>query len=190
MLFGKKTYDKLPDERLMKMLVNGDSKAFNYLYHRYKERLLYYFYRMLHNSQEKAQDFVQDLFYRILDKPHLFDTNRRFSTWIFSIANNMCKNEYRRLEVRKGTTAEADLDGYHDGETPDNEKTKLIEKIFDALNDESEEHRSCFLLKYREGFSVDEISEILEISKGTVKSRLHTTRKKLQGKFKHLYYEH
>ncbi len=189
MLFGKQTYNKLSDERLMQMLVNGDSMAFNQLYHRYKERLLYYFYRMLFNSREKAQDFVQDLFYRMLDKPYLFDPKRNFSTWIFSIANNMCKNEYRRLEVRKGTTIEGDLDCFYDQETTTKEKNELVEKIFSALNDESEEHRSCFLLKYREGFSIDEISEILDVSKGTVKSRLHYTRKKMQEKFNHLYYE-
>ena len=189
MLFGKKIYHTRTDERLMQMLINGDSMAFNHLYHRYKERLLYYFYRMLHQSREKARDFTQELFFRILEKPHLFDTKKKFSTWLFSIANNMCKNEYRRLEVRRGTTVESDLDCFYDQEITSCEKNKLVEKIFSALNEESEEHRSSFILKYREGFSIDEISEILGISKGTVKSRLHYARKKMQEKFNHLYYE-
>lgn len=190
MFFGKKTYNEKTDEQLMQHLANGDAQAFNYLYARYKNRMLYYFYRMLHQSQEKAQDFTQDLFYRILEKPFLFDTNRAFSTWVFSIAHNMCKNEYRRLEVRKHTETQENMDVVVDSEPVADTKKQLVEQIFNELDNESEEHRSCFLLKYREGFSIDEISEILEISKGTVKSRLHYTRKKMQEKFNHLYYEY
>lgn len=190
MFSGKKKYNDKNDGQLMQQLANGDFQAFNYLYARYKNRLLYYFYRMLNQSQEKAQDFTQDLFYRILEKPFLFDTNRTFSTWVFSIAHNMCKNEYRRLEVRKNTESHENMDVVTTPDPVADKKGQLVERIFAELDNESEEHRSCFLLKYREGFRIDEISEILEISKGTVKSRLHYTRKKMQKKFNHLYYEY
>lgn len=189
MLFGKKPYEKITDGQLMQLLTSGDAQAFNQLYFRYKNRLLYYFYRMLYQSEEKAQDFTQELFYKILEKPYLFDSKRNFSTWIFSIAHNMCKNEYRRLEVRKNTTLHENLDEVHEPRVKNKNNKQLIEKIFIELENESEGHRSCFLLKYREGFNIDEISEILGVSKGTVKSRLHYTRKKMQEKFTDLYYE-
>jgi RNA polymerase sigma-70 factor (ECF subfamily) len=92
-MFGKKAYNRYSDEQLIPLVVTGDDKAFNELYLRYNQRLLYYFYRMLGNSNDKAQDFLQDIFIKVIDKAHLFDNSRKFSTWIFSIAYNMCKNE-------------------------------------------------------------------------------------------------
>src|SRR6266568_4196340 len=97
-LLNKKS--QFTDEILIVRMINGDCKAFNTLYARYKDRLLYYFYRMLGNSNEKAQDFLQDIFMKLIDKAETFDSSRKFSTWIFSIAHNMCKNEYRRMVGR------------------------------------------------------------------------------------------
>jgi RNA polymerase sigma-70 factor (ECF subfamily) len=93
----------ISDEHLMEGIHHGDTDAFNELYLRYHKRLLYYFYRMLGNSSEKAQDFLQDIFVKIIDHPESFNISRKFSTWIFSVAHNMCKNEYRRLAVRRNT---------------------------------------------------------------------------------------
>ena len=67
-----------PDEQLVQLMVSGDSKAFNQLYDRYNQRLLYYFYRMLGNSNEKAQDFLQDIFIKLIDKAETFDASRKF----------------------------------------------------------------------------------------------------------------
>ena len=77
--FKPLNYQQLADEKLIVAITNGDSSAFNELYKRYNERLLYYFYRMLWNDKEMAQDFLQDLFIKIIDKPHLFDVERKFS---------------------------------------------------------------------------------------------------------------
>ncbi len=85
----------------MVALNTQDTAAFDELYERYSTRLLHYFYRMLGKETEKAQDFLQDLLLKIVEKPHLFDTRQRFSTWVYTIASNMCKNEYRRLQVRQ-----------------------------------------------------------------------------------------
>lgn len=86
----KKILNELTDERLMQLITTGDNDAFNILYNRYKNRLLYYFFRMLWNSQELAQDFLQEIFYKIIEKPHLFNPKQNFKKWIFSVANNMC----------------------------------------------------------------------------------------------------
>ncbi len=99
----KGKYSRISDEHLMISVHHGDVYAFNELYNRYSKRLLYYFYRMLGSSQEKSRDFLQDIFIKIIERPELFDTTRKFSTWIFSVAHNMCKNEYRRMAVRSNT---------------------------------------------------------------------------------------
>lgn len=173
-----------PDEQLVQLMVSGDSKAFNQLYDRYNQRLLYYFYRMLGNSNEKAQDFLQDIFIKLIDKAETFDASRKFSTWIFSIAHNMCKNEYRRMEIRKTT----DIEAFHEilleqddiqFENQTDNLEDFTNDLFEALDTLDEIHKTVFLLHYRENFSLKDIGQTLEISEGTVKSRLFYARKKL-----------
>jgi len=173
-----------PDEQLVQLMVSGDSKAFNQLYDRYNQRLLYYFYRMLGNSNEKAQDFLQDIFIKLIDKAETFDASRKFSTWIFSIAHNMCKNEYRRMAIRKTT----DIEAFHEilpeqddiqFENQTDNLEDFTNDLFEALDTLDEIHKTVFLLHYRENFSLKDIGQTLEISEGTVKSRLFYARKKL-----------
>jgi len=104
----------------------GEEAAFDELYNRYSKRLLVYFYRMLGRNEEKAQDFLQDFFLKLIEKPHLFSSKNRFSSWVFTVASNMCKNEYRRLKVRNQVVNEKDLDFFsHPGENNFLEKISL-----------------------------------------------------------------
>ena len=144
---------------------------------------------MLAQDKELAKDFVQEIFIKIINKPHLFDPKMKFSTWIFSIANNMCKNEYRRQDVRKNTISYENPDCINGDECSNTDHEPIVKVIFDQLESFDETHKSAFLLKYREGFSVEEISEILELPVGTIKSRLFYTRKKLQDNIGRKYPE-
>ncbi len=179
-MFGRKKYHTKTDESLMTCVAQGDQQAFTVLYHRYKDRLFYYFFRMLNNSEEQANDFLQELFLKIIEKPEAYNAAYKFSAWIFSVAANMCKNEYRRRCNHNETslndcivheTEQIDLQRY--------EADHLLEKIFDILHTLGPDFQSVFLLRYREGFSVKEIAEMLELPEGTVKSRLHSARKQL-----------
>lgn len=175
------------DSELMQLIVLGDQSAFAELYHRYKERMYYYFYRMLGNSSEQANDFLQELFMKLIEKPESFNPKFPFQTWFYSVANNMCKNEYRRREVRQEfqatETSVTQLD-FIDDKTIEPEQ--IVEKIFDTLEELGEEHRSAFLLRYREGFSIKDVAEILELPEGTVKSRLFYAKKMLAEKLNYL----
>lgn len=168
------------DERLMQQIAGGDPQAFNILYNRYKGRMYYYFYRMLNNSKETANDFLQELFLKIIENPKAYNPEYKFSTWIFALAGNMCKNEYRKRETRCETlsgevysteTEELNFSAY--------DTEQAIEKVFETLNKLDQEHRSTFLLRYRENFTIREIADILGIAEGTVKSRLHNSKKQL-----------
>ena len=174
----------LTDEQLVSALNNGNLSAFNDLYKRYSNRLLYYFYRMLGNSNEKAQDFLQDIFIKLIDKASTFDSSKKFSTWIFSIAHNMCKNEYRRLQVRKDLSIEKHHENITDNDIDfdiqDIDLDEFKRELFTELDIFDEIHKSVFLLHYREGFSLKDIGQTLNISEGTVKSRLFTARQLLK----------
>lgn len=186
MIFHKK--DRVyTDSELMQQIVSGDQSAFSELYSRYKGRMYYYFYRMLGNSAEQANDFLQELFMKLIEKPESYNPAFSFSTWIYSIANNMCKNEYRRRVIRREyeqfEATEPRLDYVDDTSI---EPEQLVEKIFQTLDLLGEDHRSAFLLRYREGFSIREVAEILELAEGTVKSRLFYARKIVAEKLDYL----
>jgi len=176
----KGKYIHVCDEHLMTAIYSGDAGAFNELYHRYSKRLLYYFYRMLGNCKEKSRDFLQDVFMKIIEKPELFDPDRKFSTWIFSIAHNMCKNEYRRLAVRSNTIRDEDIDRYAGTEEPEVQELRLTaDQIFMEIDSLGENEKTAFILYYREDFSLREIGKVLSLPEGTVKSKLFYARKKL-----------
>ena len=139
---------------------------------------------MLSQDKEIAKDFTQEIFIKIINKPHLYNPKMKFSTWIFSVANNMCKNEYRRKDVRRNIIACDNPDSFNNEELNDESHEPVIKLIFQHLEDFDESQKSAFLLKYREGFSINEISKILELPTGTIKSRLFYTRKKLQEDIK------
>ncbi|MFT7612235.1 MAG: RNA polymerase sigma factor (sigma-70 family) [Parvicellaceae bacterium] len=184
----RENYTELNDELLMAKVADGESAAFSELYDRYSSPLINYFYRMLWRDREKAEDFMQELFTKLINKPHLYNPERKFKTWLYSIANNMCKNEYRRMEVRKNTSN--GLDERSDIKDNNVLSDRIVDRtIFnDKLNEEllelSESHRSVFELRYREDLSIKEIAEIMECSEGTIKSRLFYTIKKLSEKLK------
>ena len=191
MALFKHRYEKLSDERLMELIQRGDTSAFDELYGRYSRRLLLYFFRELGGNEEKAQDFLQDIFLKIVEKPGLFDTERRFSTWIFTVAYNMCKNEYRRLEVRESAqnvliadAASHDCEGEYRQAEQNVDQEKFEKALLAELETFDDGHRSAFLLRYQQDLSIKEIGEVLGCSEGTIKSRLFYTTQKLARRLK------
>lgn len=184
MSIGKSLYKDQTDEALMKSIMNHDEHAFDEIYQRYSRRMLHYFYRMLNQNQTQAQDFMQDLFVKIIEQPHRFNPERKFSTWIYTIASNMCKNEYRSREVRKKVSSYGDLTGFSplipssENEIDHRQFFRCLETELDNL---STNHKEVFLFRYQEGLSIKEISQIMACSEGTVKSRVFYALKKLAG---------
>jgi len=179
------------DEQLMVKVRKADASAFDELYQRYSKRLLYYFYKMLNGDEEKAQDFLQDVFLKIFEKSNNFDSNRSFSNWIFAIAHNMCRNEYRRREVRKNHVDGIEIDQIINSVDQNythplerTEQNEFMTALFAALKNFDVISNSTFILRYQEQMSIKQIAEILDCREGTVKSRLFYTAKKLAVKLK------
>ncbi len=186
-LFGPQ-HKKMSDEELMQCISRGDKRAFDELYVRYAKSLLTYFMRMMWKDREKAEDFVHDLFAKIINKPELFDSTRSFKTWVFSVANNMCKNEYKKQEVRKNTSNGLDS-SYAVSDQNSNVLNEVSDMFFqnsfqNCLADLDEKHREVFSLRHEDGLSIKEIAEVIEISEGTVKSRLFYATKYLAESLK------
>lgn len=189
-MFGRrKKYCRHSDEELMRFSSNGEEKAFEEIYDRYAGRLFTYFCRMLHNDRNKAEDFVQDLFAKIIHRPEVYNAERPFKTWLFSVANNMCKNEYRRLAVRKNSNYSLD----NGLEVAIGRGTEAEQKFDDsvfkdalqqALNGLDDKQRQAFVMRYDQELSIKEIAAVFECSEGTIKSRLFYTLRKLSVELK------
>ncbi len=178
----------MSDEDLMRSISNGERKAFDEIYARYSKPLLAYFMRMLWKDREKAEDFVHDLFAKIVQKPEYFDVTRAFKTWVYSVANNMCKNEYKKQEVRKGTQNNLDSQ-YHISDESSNVMGEVQDVFFREAFEKGmvkldEKHREVFLLRHVQGLSTKEIAEALQINEGTVKSRVFYAIKYLSEELK------
>jgi RNA polymerase sigma-70 factor (ECF subfamily) len=179
----KYKYKEDSDELLMTEVIKGNDRAFSEIYDRYSKMMLNYFFKMLWQDREKAEDFMQELFTKIIHKPELFNVNKSFKTWIFSIAHNMCKNEYRKQEVRKGTSnnLNENIAVAHNEMAPDERHDIGVfnDRLKEELTALSQNHRTTFILRFKQDMSIKEIAEVMDTSEGTVKSRIFYALKKL-----------
>ncbi len=170
----------------MLFIVKGKEQAFNELYHRYAKKMLYFFYTKLYQDQEKANDFVQNLFLKIIESPEKFDTNQKFSTWVYTMAYNMCKNEYRKNETTQIFKEEHKIipeEGVITSLTK-HDIDYFKEQLMLQLNKLGENHKETFILRYQQELSIKEISELMNCAEGTVKSRLFYATKTLAKQLK------
>lgn len=159
----------------------NDYRAFDELHERYSKRLLFFMLKMLNHDEERAQDLLQDLFLKIVERPHLFDTSKKFYTWIFTVAANMCRTEHRNNKKEISTDEIADSGNR---QSPTDLIAQVDARVFNehlgrALDELQYEHRETFVLRFQEGFSINEIAVMMNCSVGTVKSRIYYTTRKL-----------
>ena len=184
---------KPTDEDLIERFQNGDVYAFDLIVKRYKNQLLNFVYRFLGNAEE-AEDLVQETFLRVYRNRNAYQKVAKFSTWIYTIAGNLAKTELRKRKRRKFFSI-SDL-GYDDKDYDISDEAFNPERAVDGTMKEEIIHREIQALspKFREvillrdvqELSYEEISQIVNIPLGTVKSRVNRGRLKLQEKLKHL----
>ncbi|MEM6831454.1 MAG: RNA polymerase sigma factor [Bacteroidota bacterium] len=179
-------YRKKTDEELMVLVKRRDHHAFSTLYKRYANRLNAFFFRMLWSDRELSEDFVHDLFARIISKPELYNEAYEVKPWLFRIAANMCKNAYRKRRLEEAFRAANEWE--EASASPGMEKMDeviLTDQIYAVLDGMEEERKTLFLLRYQQELSIEAISKMLKLSEGTVKSRLFYTREKIKATLKY-----
>ncbi|KIL53578.1 RNA polymerase sigma factor SigW [Jeotgalibacillus alimentarius] len=167
----------------------GDQDAFGEIVELFKDRVYHVCFRMLGNRHE-AEDIAQEAFIRAYTNIHTFDIDRKFSTWLFRIATNLCIDRIRKKKPDYYLDAEVSgTDGltmYSQVETDEPlpeeevESMELQESIQKEISRLPDKYRSVIVLKYIEELSLKEISEILELPIGTVKTRIHRGREALR----------
>jgi RNA polymerase sigma-70 factor (ECF subfamily) len=175
------------DEELIARFQNGDAYAFDLLVKRYKDPLLNFTYRFIGDLVE-AEDIVQETFYRVFKNKHYYKEVAKFSTWIYTIAGNLAKTELRRRKRRKIFSIHKENPMEKELEIPDlrtdpekEVNTIVTEKLIQkAISNLPKKFRQVIVLRDIQGFSYEEISSIIKVPLGTVKSRVNRARLKLQ----------
>ena len=179
----------LADEQLFERYQGGDENAFRVLVERYEPSIKGFLHKRL-KDDERVADLTQDTFLRVHRARDRYDVTRKFSTWIYTIANNLLKNEYRNRsrrrettfsDLRKGTsTGVAPRPVEFEADVPDPEhnayRSELRDAIDTAIDQMDEHHRIPFVMREVEDLSYEEIAEAIGIPVGTVKSRLNRAR--------------
>jgi len=181
------------DEELIARFQKGDEQAYVELVNRYRDRLLNFAYRFV-NDEEQAEDVVQDTLLKLFTHRHYYRNIAKFSTWIYTIAGNLAKTELRKRKRHKVTNlsqmgrqeqeyelpaTEAEtgqkVDGHYAG--------KQIQQAIQML---PLHFRTVIILRDIQELSYEEISNIVDVPLGTVKSRINRARLQLQKALKDL----
>ena len=179
---------RLDDFRLIDEALSGDAGSFGKLVRKYQDRL---YNSMLHivRSPEEAEDVVQDAFVQAYVKLETFGRASAFYTWLYRIAFNVSVSRHRRKRPVLSVDAARDATGLEPtaaDDTPQQhlEREESIRQVQQSLAALEEANRSILVLREIDGLSYDEISTILDLPLGTVRSRLHRARLQLRQELK------
>lgn len=180
------------ERRLVRRLKRGDEQAFATVVRTYQTRVFNLVYRMLGNREE-AEDVAQDVFVTVFQSAATFRGESKFSTWLYRVTVNHCKNRLKYLrrrgrhlgrpldELAEHEYARGSVDqaGFHahiprpDDMVVGQQIERLVQQEIAALE---EEHRLLVVLRDIQGLSYQEIGEVTGLNIGTIKSRLHRAR--------------
>lgn len=184
---GKNERSGMDDKELVHCSKEGDEEAFGALVNRYKRKVFHLAYSLTHD-QHTADDLAQEVFIKAYFALNKFQEKSEFGTWVYRIAVNHCRDFLRK----KSRTAQISFEdvkekiSLHEDETLPEEREreaeqrrKLMHGVIETLPDK---YRIILSLRDIQGFTYDEIIKILNLSPGTVDSRLHRARKMLREK--------
>ena len=178
----------LPDAELMLRVGQGEHAAFDTLYNRYAQRLGGFFLRMLAYDSAKAEDMAQELFTSVWTHRKDYHPAQPFTTWLYAMAYNLCKNDYRHAMVRQAYEEECmSREEATDEPARQLERDELRQRLRHVVQQLPEAQRDAFLLHYDEELTVAEVAHITGCPEGTVKSRIYTaleTVKKMMNEYK------
>ncbi|MBD7983745.1 RNA polymerase sigma factor SigW [Sporosarcina sp. Sa2YVA2] len=180
--------DELVNKRINQVL-KGNQEAFEEIVTLFQQRLYQVCYRMLGNAQE-AEDIAQEAFVRAYVNIHTYDQKRKFSTWLYRIATNLCIDRIRKKKpdyYLDATVPGTDgLNMYSQiaatGDLPEEEieRMETQDRVQYEISRLPDKYRTVIILRYMEELPLQEISDILELPLGTVKTRVHRGREALR----------
>ena len=172
------------EEQMIQDVLNGKTDSFRWIIDRYQRPV----FQMVSNlvfDRHAAEDITQEVFMAVYQKLSMFDPIRcRFSTWLFTIARNKSINYLRK----KRPTVSMETQEITSSVNPDDpaDKEEFYQQMDDALNQLPPRQKRAFMLAEFENLPYDQIAQIECVSIGTVRSRIHRAKKKLQNTLKQI----
>lgn len=191
---GAAALDEAGDDELLTQFAQGDRRAFDVLVRRHQARLYQFVYRQM-QQQAVAEEIVQEAFVRVVSNVRDFKREARFSTWLFTIARNLCFDELRKRKHRRHPSLDQQ-------ENPNSEESRTLgdrtadptrdiereatqgelrDKMSWAIAQLPDEQREVFLLREVSGLAFKEIAEATGVPENTVKSRMRYALERLQA---------
>jgi RNA polymerase sigma-70 factor, ECF subfamily len=184
-----------PDAALMQRVMQGDDAAFEELVEKYKQPVFNMIYRTLPDAAE-AEDLAQTVFIQVYKAAHRYRVEAKFSTWLFTIARNLCLNEIRRRSRHRADSLDASISPEDDGPSRQFEdirsvappdrliQEELVSKVSEAVQALPEVQRTALMLFQEEDKSYEEIADVLDCSLSATKSLIHRARETLKQRLK------
>lgn len=179
----------------IKEVLKGDQNAYGEIVELYKDKVFHLCYRMLGNRHE-AEDMAQEAFIRAYVNIARFNLELKFSTWIYRIATNLCIDRIRKkkpdfyldaeVSGTDGLTMYSQVAAHTNLPEDDLESMELQTTIQREISRLPEKYRSVIVLKYIEELSLKDISEVLDMPLGTVKTRIHRGREALRRQLRNV----
>lgn len=182
------------DEELLRRFNEGEAEAFELLVRRY-ERPLYNFILRSVRRRERADELLQDVFLKVVQRSQDFKGQSKFSTWLYTIARNLCIDHSRKMVFRRHKSLDAATRSGGDSEgptllerTPSSDlgsdrraiANDLAARIAAAVEELPEEQREVFLMRQVQGMAFKAIAEVVDVPENTVKSRMRYALERLQ----------
>jgi RNA polymerase sigma-70 factor (ECF subfamily) len=164
------------DGALVRRSVGGDSDAYRVLYERYQDRVFATVHRIV-GDYEEAVDVTQDVFVKVYRELPSFAFQSKFSTWLYRIAVNFSINKVNERERHGRVHRKLALDA---GEADRADPPVAVERVHAAIQELSPKLRAVVALRYLQNLTYEEIADVLDLSVGTVKSRLHLAHEALR----------
>jgi len=181
------------DEQLIAQFQSGNETAYIELVNRYRDRLINFVFQFL-GDFEKAEDVVQDTMLKLYEKKHYYKEIAKFSTWLYTIARNLANTELRKQKRRRTTLLsnmsreekEYELPAIQPDTGAEVQSEYVEKQIQNAIHALPEHFKTVIILRDIQELSYDEISSIVDVPIGTIKSRINRARLQLQADLKEL----
>lgn len=183
---------KFSDEKLARLSLK-DHLSFSLLINRYKIKIFNYIRRISRLSEEDAEDLLQDIFLKVYLNLNDFDSDLKFSSWIYSIAHNQVVSNYRKFKVRpEGNSVSIDENLMqklvHAFDIEKELDVKILnKKIFKILEGLKDKWREILILKFFEEKDYNEISDIIKKPIGTVASMMNKAKREFREEYRKVY---
>jgi len=196
----KEAREPRSDEEVMSAFRDGEVQAFDVLVFRHRRGLFNFLLRSVHN-RSRAEELLQDVFLRVIRAKDRYERTARFSTWVYTIARNICVDESRRARFRQHASLEEKRGGRDGGgglSLLDVKSAQQIgtdeaaagpalrDRMSEAVSRLPEDQREVFLMRQLGGLSFKEIGEVVSAPENTVKSRMRYALEKLRTDLKDL----